>query len=309
MSATEAHAEKKKWADQNEEDAPDVEQDKDDDDDADEEKSAVDAGEEKAVAKARSSERPVIRAPEGLKTHESVYIVQTVDPLATVEEVRKFISVRVTSIRTVLRYNTTAQGKVIPGSFVVALLPIDAKKIQQQIDAANKSSKSQQFRTIFQSIEPLGLDPKFDWPYVAKQYSNSFFIRVPKRMQAKAVKKHVEMLIDGLRGKDLLEPSQVEVEVPLLPNKHHTGKCVVWVQTRQAAEYRMGKNPNLQLKLGGLADEGNLPFVRFLLNDSEWPDNMPLLNNDPDPASKTGEQLEPSYVISCLWNRRPPKRN
>lgn len=256
---------------------------------------------------------------DDVRVHESVHLLRTGEDGATLGEVLAYIEKKVTTIKTVVRPHYTVQGNKVPGCFVAVLLPIDAKKIQSQIDAANKSQQgggkagTQRPRTIFSKIEPLRLNASWEWPQVSKQYSDSFFIRIPKRMPIKPVKKHLEDLLSRLRGKNLIEPSQYEIFIPEL-KKHHQNQCIVRFQTRTAAERRIKKNPHLKskIKLSSLADEECLPFVRYIIHNCMWPEEMPLLDNDPDPEhdqvdsvdSEPAPQLEPYYFIVCNWNRR-----
>ena len=221
--------------------------------------------------------------------HPSMFMLWSREPF---ENVSAFLA-KQSSISTVIRPHGS-------GQYVAAILPRVAEAIKRLI-ALNKTTKKAP-NLIVHKIAHFRLRTT-DLPNPELQSTFQFFVRLPKRMPWKPLKKHLDIFFERIRGLGLVEAKQYDIEIPLTSTRsHHRGQCVIWFDTKEQAERKKERQPNRQIKISGRASEKHLPFVRYLLNDSTWFANIPLLDNDPQP-NHPNTQIPPSYSISCEWDR------
>jgi hypothetical protein len=249
-------------------------------------------------------------------THEYVYVLTSE---ATAEVVNNYL-LKLMAIPTFVGAHIDAEtGEEITGKYEAILMPRTVQDIRRQIANANKKKTSGggggggSVRLLVTNIEPLVLvDSELgDW---RTHFTDSLFLRLPQRMAAAPLRKHIEKFFELCRGKGLAEPKQYEIDIPMnRDGSHHRRQCVIQFSTREAAERRKNKNPDAQVKMSNRCRESSVAFIRHLLNSHRWPTSIPLLDNDPVINADAGlaeedddqnPQIEPQYNISCEFNKR-----
>jgi hypothetical protein len=221
-------------------------------------------------------------------------------------------------IKTLLRprydSNTCEQVK---GQYVTVLFPRVAAEIARSIVSFNNAAvrkKGQPQRLVVTKIMSLPLDDR-DQPDHSTQYPDSIFLRLPMRMPWKPMKKHLEDFFDRIRGKGLVEPHQIQIDIPLTSDGlHHRRQCTIRFETKERAERIKAKNPEARVKLSGRVSERHLPLVRYLLHNYTWPLDIPILDNDPDLDAQPNDvgvypQIPVSHFICCDWDRKRVNRD
>jgi hypothetical protein len=226
-------------------------------------------------------------------SHEYVYGLSSDESLPTVQNYLK----RQSAIPTFVRQEVV-DDEMVPDRFVAVVVPRVAQDIRRQISTVAKKKVNTNNvvvshpRLIVNALSEVRI-PKSAFPNWRTHYTDSLYVRLPETFPALECRKFIESFFEMIRGKGLVEPKQYDMDIPLDKDGQHQRRCLIWFKTREAAERRKTKNPDLQIKMNNRCKESSLLFVRHLLNNSLWPESW--LNDNP---------TLPEPRIYCDFNKR-----